>query len=111
MVQLSKGSDKYNSYGNQASKGAGKQTWQMYQGLLNLGTLDRPSAIAQMSDAMDNNYNIAWARESELIETAFRHSKTCNYLMWDNHVESADMKKVSLFKIADEAAAWKWPWW
>ena len=111
MSTICKGSSMHNAYGTQAAKGANKQPWQMYQGLLNLGTLDRPSAIAQMSDAMDDNYNIAWARESELIETAFRHNKTCNYLMWDNHVEAADMKKVSLFKITDEAAAWKWPWW
>lgn len=111
MTAIAKGSSKHNSYGTQASKGANKQPWSMYQGLLNLGTLDRPSAVAQMSDAMDNNYNIAWAKEDANIATAFRHNNTCNYLMWDNHVEAADMKKVSLFKIADEAAAWKWPWW
>ena len=111
MSELRKGSSKHNSYGTQASKGANKQPWSIEQGLLNLGTLDRPAYIAQMSDAMNDKYTIAWAKEDANIATAFRHNNTCNYLMWDNHVEAADMKKVSLFKIYDETAAWKWPWW
>ena len=61
MMDHRKGGAYDNAYGASSSKGANKQPWQMYQGLLNLGTLDRPSSIAQMSDALDNNYNIAWA--------------------------------------------------
>ena len=116
MVDHRAGSAYDNAYGKSASKGANKKAWSMYQGLLNLGTLDRPSSIAQMSDALDNNYNIAWAEGDGIaIQAAFRHNKTCNYLMWDNHVEAADMKKVSLMKSGktafDYTEAWKWPWW
>ena len=110
------GSSYDNAYGNQASKGGGKKAWSMAEGLLHLGTLDRPSQIAQMSDALDNNYNIAWCMDANnAILTAFRHNNACNYLMWDGHVETASTSQVSLMQAGktafDYAEAWKWPWW
>ena len=116
MMEHRAGASYDNAYGT--SKGANKKAWSMVKGFLNLGTLDRPSSIAQMSDALDSNYTIAWADDSDganTIATAFRHNKTCNYLMWDNHVEAADMKKVSLFTNGHNNLnyneGWKWPWW
>jgi len=112
MTDHSAGSSYYNAYGQQASKGAGKKAWSMNRGFLKLNTLDRPTVIAQMSDAPKESYAIAWKVTQT---TAFRHNQACNYLFWDGHVETHKQNTLTLLasseNTADYANAWKFPWW
>lgn len=112
MTDHSVGSSYINAYGKQAAKGAGKKPWSMSRGFLKLDTVNRPSVIAQMSDAPENSYAIAWYNYPL---TAFRHNKTCNYLFWDGHAASLSMRQVSIFaeghKTMDYTEGWKYPWW
>ena len=101
-----------NAYGSQASKGANKKPWSMDRGFMKLNTLNRPTVIAQMSDAPLESYSIAW---NITHLSAFRHNMTCNYLMWDGHVENHRPSTVTLLgeseKTVDYPNAWKFPWW
>ena len=112
MTDHSAASSYYKAYGQQASKGAGKKAWSMVRGFLKLNTLDRPTSIAQMSDAPKESYAIAWKVTQT---TAFRHNQACNYLFWDGHVETHKQNTLTLLasseNTADYANAWKFPWW
>ena len=112
MTDHSANSSYYKAYGNQASKGAGKKSWSMDKGFLKLNTLNRPSVVAEMSDAPLESYAIAW-KQTQI--SAFRHNLTANYLMWDGHVETHKMSTLTLLadseKTADYPNAWKFPWW
>ena len=116
MVPHKAGGSYDNAYGKSASKGAGKKAWSIDRGFVKMSTLDRPSVIAHMSDSVKDTYNAAWYFGDGIkIYTAFRHNKTCNYLMFDGHVENANINKVSLFAeghtTLDHPEGWKWPWW
>lgn len=104
-----------NAYGTQSSKGANKKPWSMNRGFLKLNTVNRPSSVAQMSDSPHDGsgYNYEFTSRLKQIE-AFRHNASCNYLMWDGHVENHRQNTVSLLKDSetmDYPAAWKFPWW
>ena len=115
MAEHRAGGTYVNAYGTQASKGANKKPWSMNLGFLKINTLNRPSSIAEMSDSPDDgsgyNYEIA-SRMKHF--SAFRHNGTCNYLMWDGHVETHRKNTVTLLtdsETMDHPAAWKFPWW
>lgn len=111
------GSSAVNAYGTQASKGANKKPWSMNRGFLKLNTVDRPSSIAQMSDSPEDDkigYNYEFAFRKKHTPAAFRHNSSCNYLMWDGHVENHRQNTVSLLtdsETIDHPASWKFPWW
>ena len=116
VVPHNKGGAYDNAYGHQASKGANKKAWSTSRGFLKMNTMDRPSRIAHMSDSMKDTYNAAWLfGDGITIYTAFRHNKTCNYLMFDGHVENCTINQVSLFATGhntlDHLEGWKFPWW
>ena len=103
-----------NAYKNNASRGAGKKPWSMVNGLVKTTTVDRPSVIAQFSDALTNSYSAAWTQSTEIL-TGFRHGGAANYLFWDNHLVAPKWTQVSLMKSGqtafDYVEAWRWPWW
>ena len=117
VVPHSKGGTYDNAYGHQASKGANKKAWSTSRGFLKMNTMDRPSRIAHMSDSVkEGSYNAAWFfGDGIAIYTAFRHNKTCNYLMFDGHVENCTINDVSLFPEGhvnlNYNEGWRYPWW
>ncbi len=111
MSALAAGEPYYNVYKDSPSRGAGKRTWCMDSNkiLVKLHTIDRPSRIAEFSDAKSDAYWIAGYASG--ID-AFRHSEKANFVFWDGHAESIRYSQLTPYPTtADYPAAWMWPWW
>ncbi len=111
MSALTAGGAYYKAYKDSASRGAGKQTWCMDSNkvFVKLHTIDRPTRIAEFSDAQSEGYWIAGY--SSGID-AFRHCEKANFIFWDGHVETVRFGQLTPYPTtADYPAAWIWPWW
>ena len=109
------GGSYYNAYGTNASRGAGKKAWNCdSRGVwVKTETIDRPARIAQLGDAVTNDYRmpVNFANLSEL--SSFRHSDGINVGFWDGHAEYAKRAKFKMPNKEqwDPAEWWSWPWW